>query len=220
MSGAELKLEALDASNNRSVVAQWKTEASGAKNFPLTAGTYCLTETNAPDGYTAANEMTFTVTDNLPFTVELVNHKIDEGNDDVTIQDSVTVTFKSAENWAHKLTSDDEIQFQHEILFWKGKYYYAIPETVKRASSPFLRQHKTKRPIPGHGMDLFFYGPRGIRTPTLAVMKIRRNRQVHRRKKPAKENRVSVRRYGPIPILFTCDWLSCAVRKLPPARSR
>ena len=130
--GAELKLEALDASNNRSVVAQWKTEASGAKNFPLTAGTYCLTETNAPDGYTKAKEQTFTVTDNTPLTMELVNHKIDEGKDDVTIKDSVTVTFPQAENWAHKLTSDDQIQFQHEILFWKGKYYYAIPKTDKR----------------------------------------------------------------------------------------
>ena len=128
VSDAELKLKTPDGNT----VAQWKTDESGAKSFPLTAGTYCLTETNAPNGYTKAKELTFTVTNNTPLTVELVNHKIDEGKDDVTIQDSVTVTFKNAENWAHKLTSDDQIQFQHEILFWKGKYYYAIPKTDKR----------------------------------------------------------------------------------------
>lgn len=129
VSGAELKLETLDASNNRIVKEQWTTDESGTKSFPLTAGTYYLKEENAPDGYTKAKEQTFTVKDNTPFTVELVNHKIDEGKDNVTIKDSVTVTFKNAENWAHKLTSDGKIKFKHEILFWKGKYYYAIPET-------------------------------------------------------------------------------------------
>ena len=130
VSGAELKLETLDASGSRSVVKQWTTEASGTNTFTLTAGTYCLTETKAPTDYTAAKEMTFTVKDNTPFTVELVNHKIGENSDDnVTIKDSVTVTFRDAKNWAHKLTSDEKIKFKHEILFWKGKYYYAIPET-------------------------------------------------------------------------------------------
>lgn len=136
MSGADLKLETLDASNNRIVKEQWTTEASGTKSFTLTAGTYYLKEEKAPDGYTAAKEITFTVTDNKPLTVELVNHKIKTGNDDVTIQDSVTVTFKNAENWAHKLTSDEKIKFKHEILFWKGKYYYAIPET-KECYNPY-----------------------------------------------------------------------------------
>ena len=131
VSGADLKLETLDASNNRIVKEQWTTDESGTKSFTLTAGTYCLTETNAPDGYTKAKELTFTVTNNTPLTVELVNHKIETDKDDVTIKDSVTVTFKNAENWAHKLTSDEEIQFKHEILFWKGKYYYSIPETDK-----------------------------------------------------------------------------------------
>lgn len=130
VSGADLKLETLDASGSRSVVKQWTTEASGTNTFTLTAGTYCLTETKAPTDYTAAKEMTFTVKDNTPLTVELVNHKIGENSDDnVTIKDSVTVTFRDAKNWAHKLTSDEKIKFKHEILFWKGKYYYAIPET-------------------------------------------------------------------------------------------
>lgn len=135
VSGAELKLETQDASGNRSVVKQWTTDASGTNTFTLTAGTYCLTETKAPDGYTAAKEQTFTVTDNTPLTVELVNHRINTDKDDVTIQDSVTVTFKDAESWAHKLTSDAKIKFKHEILFWKGKYYYAIPETDERANT-------------------------------------------------------------------------------------
>ena len=136
VSDAELKLKTPDGNT----VAQWTTDTSGAKTFTLTAGTYCLTETKAPTDYTAAKEMTFTVKDNTPLTVELVNHKIGENSDDdVTIQDSVTVTFKNAENWAHKLTSDEEIQFQHEILFWKGKYYYAIPKTDKK-DNPYKEQ--------------------------------------------------------------------------------
>lgn len=143
VSGAELKLETQDASGNRSVVKQWTTDESGTKSFPLTAGTYCLTETNAPDGYTAAKEQTFTVTDNTPLTVELVNHKINTDKDDVTIQDSVTVTFNDAENWAHKLTSDAKIKFKHEILFWKGKYYYAIPETDEH-DNPYKQQWENK----------------------------------------------------------------------------
>lgn len=129
VSGAELKLETLDASNNRTEVEKWKTNETGTNTLTLTTGTYYLKEEKAPDGYAKAEEMTFTVTDNTPLTVELVNHKIKTDKDDVTIQDSVTVTFKNAENWAHKLTSDGKIKFKHEILFWKGKYYYAIPET-------------------------------------------------------------------------------------------
>ena len=144
VSGAELKLETQDASGNRSVVKQWKTDASGTKSFPLTAGTYCLTETKAPDGYTAAKEQTFTVTDNTPLTVELVNHKINTDKDDVTIQDSVTVTFNDAESWAHKLTSDAKIKFKHEILFWKGKYYYAIPETDEH-DNPYKKLWEDKK---------------------------------------------------------------------------
>lgn len=127
VSDAELKLKTPDGNT----VEQWTTDTSGAKTFTLTAGTYCLTETKAPTDYTDAKEMTFTVKDNTPLTVELVNHIIDKDKDDVTITDSVTVTFTNAENWAHKLTSDEEIQFKHEILFWKGKYYYSIPETEK-----------------------------------------------------------------------------------------
>ena len=143
VSGADLKLETLDASNNRTEVAQWKTDESGTKNLTLTAGTYYLKEEKAPTGYTPAKEQTFTVTDNNPLTVELVNHKIDEGKDDVTIKDSVTITFPNAENWAHKLTSDAKIKFKHEILFWKGKYYYAIPETEER-SNPYKQQWQDK----------------------------------------------------------------------------
>lgn len=144
VSGAELKLETLDTSGNRSVVAQWKTDESGTKTFPLTAGTYCLTETNAPDGYTAAKEQTFTVTDNTPLTVELVNHKINTDKGDVTIKDSVIITFPNAENWAHKLTSDAKIKFKHEILFWKGKYYYAIPETDEH-DNPYKKLWEDKK---------------------------------------------------------------------------
>ena len=144
VSGAELKLETLDASNNRIVKEQWTTDESGTKSFPLTAGTYYLKEENAPDGYTKAKEQTFTVKDNTPFTVELVNHKTETEKDDVTIQDSVTVTFTQAENWAHKLTSDEKIKFKHEILFWKGKYYYAIPETDEH-DNPYKKLWEDKK---------------------------------------------------------------------------
>ena len=135
VSGADLKLKTPDGNT----VAQWTTDTSGTNTLTLTAGTYYLKEEKAPTGYTPAKEQTFTVTDNNSLTVELVNHKIETDKDDVTIQDSVTVTFKKAENWAHKLTSDANIKFKHEILFWKGKYYYAIPETEER-NNPYKEQ--------------------------------------------------------------------------------
>lgn len=129
VSGAKLKLETKASNGNKTTLAEWKTDATGAETFTLTKGTYYLTEEKAPKGYTDAKKLTFTVDDNTPFTVKLINHKVDQDKDNVIIKDSVTVTFTNAENWAHKLTNDEYIKFKHEILFWKGKYYYAIPQT-------------------------------------------------------------------------------------------
>lgn len=52
----------------------------------------------------------------------MVDHKYSEENSDIKFD---KVTFNQANNWAHKLTTDDKISFSGgEILCWKGIAYY------------------------------------------------------------------------------------------------
>ena len=84
---------------------------------------YTLEETNAPAGYTKA--------DKLPFFVEpgctkkevtMIDHNSSEDKSDIKFD---KVTFNQANNWAHKLTTDNEISFSGgEIICWKGIAYY------------------------------------------------------------------------------------------------
>ena len=84
---------------------------------------YTLEETNAPSGYTKA--------DKLPFFVEpgctkkevtMIDHNSSEDKSDIKFD---KVTFNQANNWAHKLTTDNEISFSGgEIICWKGIAYY------------------------------------------------------------------------------------------------
>ena len=84
---------------------------------------YTLEETNAPSGYTKA--------DKLPFFVEpgctkkevtMIDHNSSEDKSNIKLD---KVTFNQANNWAHKLTTDDKIKFSGgEIIYWKGIAYY------------------------------------------------------------------------------------------------
>ena len=143
VSGAELKLKTKDSNGSKTTLAEWKTDATGAETFTLTKGTYYLTEKTAPEGYAEAKPFTFTVTNNKPSIVKLFNHKVGNDTEDITITGSVTITFKNAEGWAHKLTNDKKIKFKHEILFWKGKYYYAIPQPGEN-ENPYMQQWTNK----------------------------------------------------------------------------
>ena len=84
---------------------------------------YTLEETNAPAGYTKADNLTFTVEDGCATKeITMIDHKSSEGKSDIKLD---KVTFNQANNWAHKLTTDKSISFNGgEIICWKGIAYY------------------------------------------------------------------------------------------------
>lgn len=85
--------------------------------------TYELEEITPPQNYTKAEKITFTVpSDADTFTVSMIDHNSSEDKSDIKFD---KVTFTQANNWAHKLTTDDEIKFSGgEIICWKGIAYY------------------------------------------------------------------------------------------------
>lgn len=85
--------------------------------------TYELEEITPPQNYTKAEKITFTVpSDADTFTVSMTDHNSSEDKSDIKLD---KVTFNQANNWAHKLTTDDEIKFSGgEIICWKGIAYY------------------------------------------------------------------------------------------------
>lgn len=101
-----------------------KQFSTAAAVFEVRQGqSYTLEETNAPAGYTKA--------DKLPFFVEpgctkkevtMIDHNSSEDKSDIKLD---KVTFNQANNWAHKLTTDNKISFNGgEIICWKGIAYY------------------------------------------------------------------------------------------------
>lgn len=85
--------------------------------------TYELEEQTPPQHYTKAEKITFTVpSDADTFTVSMIDHKSNEEKSDIKLD---KVTFNQANNWAHKLTTDNKISFSGgEIICWKGIAYY------------------------------------------------------------------------------------------------
>ena len=85
--------------------------------------TYELEEKTPPQNYTKAERITFTVPSNADtFTVSMIDHKSGEDKSDIKLD---KVTFNQANNWAHKLTTDKNIDFSGgEIICWKGIAYY------------------------------------------------------------------------------------------------
>ena len=85
--------------------------------------TYELEEITPPQDYTKAEKITFTVpSDADTFTVSMTDHNSSEDKSDIKLD---KVTFNQANNWAHKLTTDDDIKFSGgEIICWKGVAYY------------------------------------------------------------------------------------------------
>lgn len=131
VSGATLKLT---ADNNSDAIVNTNVMESfvQSKEFITTAAdvfevrqdqNYTLEETNAPAGYTKADNLTFTVEDGCATKeVTMIDHNSSEDKSDIKFD---KVTFNQANNWAHKLTTDDKISFSGgEILCWKGIAYY------------------------------------------------------------------------------------------------
>ena len=130
VSGASLKLAA-DNNSNAIVNTNVMEGFVSSKQFSTAAAVfevrqdqnYTLEETNAPAGYTKADNLTFTVEDGCATKeVTMIDHKSNEDKSDIKLD---KVTFNQANNWAHKLTTDDKISFNGgEILCWKGIAYY------------------------------------------------------------------------------------------------
>lgn len=130
VSGASLKLTADNNSNaivNTNVMeslVQSKQFSTAAAVFEVRQGqSYTLEETNAPSEYTKADKLTFSVESGCTKKeVTMIDHKSSEGKSDIKLD---KVTFNQANNWAHKLTTDNEISFSGgEIICWKGIAYY------------------------------------------------------------------------------------------------
>ena len=92
--------------------------------------TYELEEQTPPQHYTKAEKITFTVpSDADTFTVSMIDHNLGEDKSDIKLD---KVTFNQANNWAHKLTTDNEISFSGgEIICWKGIAYYNYKQDKK-----------------------------------------------------------------------------------------
>ena len=132
VSGANLKLTA-DNNNNAIVNTNVMEGFVQSKEFTTTGAdavfevrqgqNYTLEETNAPSGYTKADNLTFSVESGCTTKVVImIDHNFSEDKSDIKFD---KVTFNQANNWAHKLTTDDKISFSGgEILFWKGIAYY------------------------------------------------------------------------------------------------
>ena len=130
VSDANLKLTADNNSNdivNTNVMeslVQSKQFSTAAAVFEVRQGqSYTLEETNAPSGYTKADKLTFSVESGCTKKeVTMIDHKSSEDKSDIKLD---KVTFNQANNWAHKLTTDDKISFSGgEIICWKGIAYY------------------------------------------------------------------------------------------------
>ncbi len=103
---------------------QSKEFSTAAAVFEVRQGqSYTLEETNAPAGYTKADNLPFNVGDGcVTKEVTMIDHKSKEVKSDIKFD---KVTFNQANNWAHKLTTDNKISFSGgEIICWKGIAYY------------------------------------------------------------------------------------------------
>ena len=156
VSDANLKLT---ADNNRDAIVNTnvmegfvssKQFSTSTAVFEVRQGqSYTLEETNAPAGYTKA--------DKLPFFVEpgctkkevtMIDHNSSEDKSDIKFD---KVTFNQANNWAHKLTTDKNIDFSGgEIICWKGIAYYnykqdkSLTSNIKNSKQQSYKDNPTE----------------------------------------------------------------------------
>lgn len=156
VSDANLKLT---ADNNRDAIVNTnvmegfvssKQFSTSTAVFEVRQGqSYTLEETNAPAGYTKADNLTFTVEDGCTKKeVTMIDHKSGEGKSDIKLD---KVTFNQANNWAHKLTTDKNIDFSGgEIICWKGIAYYnykqdkSLTSNIKNSKQQSYKDNPTE----------------------------------------------------------------------------
>ena len=111
--------------------------------------TYELEEQTPPQHYTKAEKITFTVpSDADTFTVSMIDHNSSEDKSDIKLN---KVNFNQANNWAHKLTTDKNIDFSGgEIICWKGIAYYnykqdkSLTSNIKNSKQQSYKDNPTE----------------------------------------------------------------------------
>lgn len=126
LQSAQLKLSTDDGvidGNPWDKSPSWWTDAFGFKTMEVSLGcTYTLSELYAPTGYTKREDTVISVGDTeYSKTVILYDHPTDKGSKGEMTIDNVKF---NAGNWSDKLLHDNNIDFRHELLCWKGVLYY------------------------------------------------------------------------------------------------
>ena len=126
LQSAQLKLSTDDGvidGNPWDKSPSWWTDAFGSKTMEVSLGcTYTLSELYAPTGYTKREDTVISVGDTeYSKTVILYDHPTDKGSKGEMTIDNVKF---NAGNWSDKLLHDNNIDFRHELLCWKGVLYY------------------------------------------------------------------------------------------------
>ncbi len=115
---------------------------AGETLLRLMPGNYVLTETQTPPNfwvgstehsYTKASPISFTIekgsTENL---VVMVDHDTKEDSSTFVIGN---FTFTNCQNWSHKLTTDANIKFNSEFVYWKGSLYWSYRKYQEKESA-------------------------------------------------------------------------------------
>lgn len=156
VSGANLKLTA-DNNSNAIVNTNVMEGFVSSKQFSTSTAVfelrrdqnYTLEETNAPAGYTKADKLTFSVEPGCTKKeVTMIDHNSSEDKSDIKLD---KVTFNQANNWAHKLTTDKNIDFSGgEIICWKGIAYYnykqdkSLTSNIKNSKQQSYKDNPTE----------------------------------------------------------------------------
>ena len=114
----------------------WVTHGNN-KTFTLLPGTYKLEEITSPNGYLQALPITFTVkTNDTSLDVEMLDTTTRDERDRIVIPGENSTITLIAENWAHKLTHDDTVKFNSELLSMNGILYYHYSGEKQQAANP------------------------------------------------------------------------------------
>lgn len=114
----------------------WITQGS-SKTFSLEPGTYKLEEITPPNGYLQALPITFTVkAGETSLNVEMLDTTTRDDTETIVIPGQNSTITLSAESWAHKLTTNDPIKLNSELLSMNGVLYYHYSGKIKEGNNP------------------------------------------------------------------------------------
>ena len=132
VSNGYIKLSTTDGSiYNSSNDLSYSSKSRDCNGLPASAivspgKSYTLSDHDPYSGYTKAETTTFTIpAGRTEFTITLRIHSIKDSNSEKVPFTIDNIKF-TAKNWSEKLTHDADINFNKELLCWKGKLYYNI----------------------------------------------------------------------------------------------